>query len=111
MLHCNVKKGNGRNTIYVSGSLTIRYISEIRELLLELCGKDEDIVLNLTDVTEVDLSGLQLLCSTEKSFEEGGRKMMIDSDYPDALIKAIEDTGYTYNEVFNVQNIRGGNDV
>lgn len=111
MLHCNVKKGDGRNTIYMSGSLTITYISEIRERLLELYGKDEDIVLNLTDVTEVDLSGLQLLCSAEKSFGEEGRKMMIEKEYPEALIKAIEDTGYKYNEVFNVQNKRGGNNV
>ncbi len=111
MLQCSVKKRGGRNTLCVSGSLTVRYISEFRERLLKLCDQDRDIVLNVQDVTEVDLSGLQVLCSAGKSLKEQGRKMIIDSGCPDVLLKTVEDAGYMYNEFFQCQKKGGKNNA
>jgi anti-anti-sigma regulatory factor len=91
--------------------MTIQYLPRLLKLLLKLSDEQEDIVLDLSKVTEVDLSGLQLLCSAHKTFTEKGRKIIIDRKYPKILVKTIEDAGFLNSPIYKLLEKGGGNNV
>ena len=53
--------------VAVSGPMTIDKIDEIKRDLLEAFQLGKDVELSLAGVTDVDLSGLQLLCSAHRT--------------------------------------------
>lgn len=61
---CDQEQQAGR--LQVEEGLTIAQVSRIRECLLEGFTEAEQLVLDLTAVIEVDLAGLQLLCSAHR---------------------------------------------
>ncbi|BDV42396.1 sulfate transporter [Geotalea uraniireducens] len=51
----------------VSGELTICFVGEFREALLDGLEKATEITVNVEHVSAVDLTGLQLLCSAHRT--------------------------------------------
>lgn len=111
MLNCTVKEREGKKTVYVGGSMTIRYIEKLLKVLRTACNERKDVVITLQNVTEIDLPALQLLCSAHKSLEAKGVNLVLAREYPDAVMKAIEEAGYIYNPIFNLQDKGGESNV
>jgi anti-anti-sigma regulatory factor len=107
MLKSNFKKSERGYTVSVSGSMTIQYLPELLKPLIKLIDEPGDIVLDLHDVTDVDISGLQLLCSIDKSLTEQGKELIIDKKYPKILTKTIEDAGYEISPLIKLLD-KGG---
>jgi anti-anti-sigma regulatory factor len=53
--------------VTIAGPMTIAYASESREQLLAAFEKANTITADLSGVTEIDVAGLQLLCSAHRS--------------------------------------------
>jgi anti-anti-sigma regulatory factor len=53
--------------IGISGAMTIHHAGEIRTALLEALDEADEVRMEMARVTEIDLVGLQLLCSAHQS--------------------------------------------
>ena len=61
----------------LEGELTIKRATEIRELLLESLSRSQRVEVELGEVTDVDLSYLQLMCSAHRSASESGKSLIL----------------------------------
>ncbi len=53
--------------VTIAGSMTVLYAGELRERLLEAFEKAKKVTVDLCGVTDIDVAGLQLLCSAHRS--------------------------------------------
>ena len=53
--------------VIIAGPMTIPYAGELREQLLAAFEKANSVTADLSSVTEIDVAGLQLLCSAHRS--------------------------------------------
>lgn len=82
------------STIFLEGTWTIERAPELRELLMEAAKTAEEVLIDVRQVKEVDLSCLQLLCSAHRTFAKRGAKLALHEDRSEAFEKAVRDAGY-----------------
>jgi len=87
-----------KTVLTVNGELTIQNAAAFRDVLLEYLEKTGHLVLNLENVTEVDLSCLQLLRSAQITTTELDRRLTMDGGCPESFRKAAADSGYLREE-------------
>ncbi len=74
----SVKSIKGKaSRIKVGGSLSIESTEELRKALLSEIEKGSGVSLDLSNVTEVDAAGLQLICSAHKTARTSGIELTI----------------------------------
>lgn len=67
-----VENGKGPAVIAVAGPLTLFTVRSERERLLSVLRKHKSLVIKLSQVSECDTAGVQLLCSCVKSAKSSG---------------------------------------
>jgi anti-anti-sigma regulatory factor len=76
------------------GGLTVVHAAEIRKALLKALKAADGVVIDAGNVTNVDISGLQLLCSAHRMAAESGKRISYTGKLPGAFQKAAEEAGY-----------------
>ena len=71
---------------HFSGAVTIYEVSEIQRQLSESCTKEDALILNLADVTELDTAGLQLLMALRQHL---GPKLVLQQ-HSQAVIEMLD---------------------
>ena len=90
----SVKKIKGKaNRIKVGGSLSVESTGQLHKVLLSEIEKGAGVSLDLSNVTEVDAAGLQLLCSAHKSARTSGMELTIAAA-TDNLWDQVERSGF-----------------
>ncbi len=75
------------------GKLSIEEASEIKEKIIEAFSKNQVVNLDLTNISDIDLSGIQLICSSNLYFEKNNKKLILKAK--NQLIKqALNESGY-----------------
>ena len=97
MLHCDFqsrKSGDGNvGILRLAGTLTIEYAERLREALLAALEESVRLTLDCSEVTDVDLSGLQLLCSAHRTASSGRHQLELLLPMPAALHRAFNEVG------------------
>ncbi len=75
--------------------LNVQYAAELKSTLVDALSQVEQLVLNLEQVTEIDLSGIQLLYSVFQTAQEENKQVKLTGNCPVGVKHAIEDSGYT----------------
>lgn len=77
-----ITRKKDRTLVSVHGAMTVANAAELKERFLEAFAPGRDVELSLGGVTEIDATGLQLLCSCHRtSVERGmGFKMKQESE-------------------------------
>lgn len=76
------------------GDLTVNHAAEIRKALLEALKAADLVAIDAGNVKNVDISGLQLLCSAHRTAAECGKRITYAGKLPGAFLKAAEEAGY-----------------
>jgi anti-anti-sigma regulatory factor len=84
----------GTITVVVTGEMTIQNAAEIRNSLLQAFSDGESLILEMDKVTEVDLAGLQLLCSAHRSSIADRKRFSVSGIYNEAIKSVILDAGF-----------------
>lgn len=66
----------------LSGELTIYCAHELRSLLLTALDMNQDVCVDLTEVSDIDTAGLQLLLITRRELEENNFRLLIHNCPP-----------------------------
>lgn len=81
--------------IELSGSVTIHYAAEVKEALLAAFQQTGSISCSVSGVSDLDLSGLQLLCSAHKFACNSGRSFAVAGLDGEIVRKSIEAAGFS----------------
>jgi anti-anti-sigma regulatory factor len=84
----------GRLLLKVSGGMTIEQAAQFREALVAGLAAADDLQVDISGVTRVDLSGLQLLCASHQSAELAGKRFQILNGDNEAFRKVATDAGF-----------------
>jgi len=76
-----------------SGAATIRHADEIAERLRQAFASSDRIEIDCTQVTEVDVTFLQLLIAAVKSAEASGKVLSLSAPVRGALLEAVSVCG------------------
>lgn len=90
-----VKSQKSAKTIRLdfSGPLTVKNAAELKDVLLSTLDEEETMIINLAEVTEIDLSSLQLLCSVHQYALKNGKEISLN-DPEENLLSAGKVAGF-----------------
>jgi ABC-type transporter Mla MlaB component len=83
------------HVVTLTGELTIACAEELKAKLSQLLQKFADIRIQLVDVSAVDLSWLQLLCSAHRTAAALGKALTLEGEMPPLLRQAMRHAGFT----------------
>lgn len=96
-LKVSVSKGEGTPTalvVSVGGAVTVQSVGELKESLLQALAGAEQLCLDLSGVTEIDLAGLQLLCAAHRSSLQHNKRFCISTGENDIIGTAGMEAGF-----------------
>ncbi len=80
--------------IELAGSLTIERADEVKSLLINALFNSDHLVLDVREVVEADLTGLQLICAAHRSAVSNGKEITMDCASSSALSAVLARAGY-----------------
>lgn len=90
-----IKDGDKETRILqLSGELVIQHAEELRSLLLESLENKSNIEIDLSMVTDADISSLQLLCSAHKTSIFQSKSLKFIGKISDAFRQNVETSGF-----------------
>lgn len=93
-MKCDFQKTGDCGELICSGSITVQDVPELRLSLLESLENVDTLLLRFDDVTEVDISFLQILCSAHITAGKLKKEMKLAATSP-AFAAAVEDSGFS----------------
>ena len=84
----------GKQGLKVAGSVTIGQAAGFKEALWEALQAASELRVDLSGVTEIDLTGLQLLCATHQSAQASGKIMSVDDGGNRAYLDVVVNAGF-----------------
>ncbi len=85
------------SVLRLQGECTVEHSNELKAVLISEMKKSDKLILDLGEVTEVDISFLQLLCSAHISSVKMNKQFSLNRNQPQLLIKLVNDAGYSRN--------------
>jgi ABC-type transporter Mla MlaB component len=84
----------GKQGLKLTGSVTIGQAAGFKEALLDALGAASELQVDLYGVTEIDLTGLQLLCATHQSALAAGKQFSVNDGGSRAYLDAVVNAGF-----------------
>lgn len=78
----------------MKGELTVGHMEKVREALLSAMKKVEHLKLDLSAVTDVDISGLQIICSAHRTSLKQNKLLSFHSAVPGGFRSAAQEGGF-----------------
>ncbi|HDH11209.1 MAG TPA: anti-sigma factor antagonist [Nitrospirae bacterium] len=95
MIDFKIEQSDDKRILTINGELTIQNADALQDILIHSLEYAEHLVLNLENVTDVDLSGLQLLFSACKTTMELKKDFTLNGNCPEVFKEAARDAGYS----------------
>ena len=73
------KRKNGPALFKIEGSLSVYEVGSLRDELLECLTNNDELELDLNDVSDCDTAGIQLLFSALKTTKDMGKKIRVQA--------------------------------
>jgi anti-anti-sigma regulatory factor len=83
-----------RGEVLLGGELTIRRVTEIREMLRTLIEQNASVVIRIDEAAEVDPAFLQLLCSAHRTALGAGKGLGLEAGNSATFQRQLEDAGF-----------------
>jgi ABC-type transporter Mla MlaB component len=87
-------ESTGRRTLKVTGRLTIEQAAGFSEALQQALAACDDLEVDLSGITAIDLSGLQLLCASHRSAEGAGKRFRLQQGGNEIFHKVTDEAGF-----------------
>jgi anti-anti-sigma regulatory factor len=90
-----IQKPGERGMLTLEGDLTIANAEETRNALLDALGSVSRLEYDVKNVTAVDLSFLQILCSAHRTALDMGKELVLSADFTsEVLSDTAKSAGY-----------------
>lgn len=88
----------GKSFLQLDGEINISRAAELKDALLESLEKAESVEVNLDNITGIDLSCLQLLCSAHRTASKEGKKITIKDPTLPLYVESRKNAGFMYSK-------------
>ena len=107
MIDFKIEESGNNKTLIVNGELPISNAAAMQGGLIRSLESPEDLIIDLEEVSDVDLSFLQLLCSVHKTSRELNKHITMSGKCPQVFRDAVRKAGYLQQSGcrFNCDNI------
>ena len=85
----HIETGEHKTLVKVSGEMTIYTAAELKQALTPLLYRPQTLELDLSQVSEMDSAGLQLLLAAKKTMQQGGYPLHLVM-HSHAVLDALE---------------------
>lgn len=83
--------------VRLKGRWTIERAHELRDMLTEALNDEGPIVLDVQELTDADLSCLQLLCAAHRSSLKLGKPLALHESKPEVFRQRVREVGFARN--------------
>lgn len=90
-----LEEGDTTSLVRLEGDVDIASAAEIKSILINALASKKAIVLSLENVTELDITALQLLYAAELDSANSGIQFMLQGAFPEIVSAAMTDSGLT----------------
>lgn len=88
----------GKSFLKLDGEVNVSHATDLKDALIQSLEKAETVEINLNDVTGIDLSCLQLLCSAHRTAAKEGKTLTIKDPSLPMYIEARKNAGFMYSK-------------
>lgn len=88
-----VRRTEDATVVKLNGNWTIERATELRPALLEALGSSGHILIDLEELTDADLSVVQLLCSAHRASVRLGKRLDLSERKAEPLKRIVRDAG------------------
>ncbi|MBR0830216.1 STAS domain-containing protein [Bradyrhizobium manausense] len=90
----NISAGGSEGRVRLQGSLTLRDAKQVQGLLLDAISASREVEIDVSDVSSIDVSIIQLIVSARKSAEQRGRKLALATESNGAFRATLAKAGF-----------------
>jgi anti-anti-sigma regulatory factor len=95
MINIGIQKSKNRETVNISGSLTVEHAAEVKKAIQSALEKrSKNIVLSLGTITKADLTFFQVVCSAHRTAMKSEKTFSVEQFQQDILIHAHRSMGF-----------------
>ena len=98
MAHWSYDEQQQPGKLSVTGALTVAEVGALRTLLLEALGESPRVQVDLGQVVEIDVAGVQLLCAAHRLAASSGRLLEITAA-GECVRQLVRGAGFTHAAV------------
>ncbi len=95
MIDYSLDAAGSTGTLLLSGSLTIQQALPLKEALLRAVGEADQLVINLEQIENLDLTALQLLCAAHRDWIKRGKKVTREGSVPEIVSRNVRESGFS----------------
>lgn len=95
----HIEPANDRQLVYLRGELCLTTAEPVRQALAGTISAAQPLVLDLSDLTGIDLCGLQLLCSAQHTCQRHNLPFSL-RDVPEWFPETVQSTGFQSHPAF-----------
>ena len=85
---------DGLLKLKIEGNMTIQNAEAIRAAFVASINNADHLNLSISGVTDIDVSGLQLVCSIHRTLKKLNKHFSLSNQVPEALREVIKSAGY-----------------
>lgn len=86
---------NNSGTLQVEGDMTINHISTLKDRLVEAFENADQVVVDVSAATSVDVAGIQLLCACHRFSKGRGKKMCLQVGENGDFLQFLDEVGFS----------------
>ncbi len=101
MTNWSFDEENNAGTLSVEGDMTINYIGELKERLVEAFDSAERVTVDVSSATAVDVAGVQLLCACHRFSNGRGKKMCLRLGENAKFAQFLDEVGFVKDFICN----------
>lgn len=84
----------GARVVAIAGSMTIQHGGDIKAALMKAMESADTLLLDLTQVTDIDLVGLQFICSAHLAAIAGNKRFSVRKSGNEVITAAAHGAGF-----------------
>ncbi len=90
-----VKESGSKRTVVLDSDLTLPHAEAMKKAFLRALVEADDVSVRFDNVHDADLSCLQLICSAHRSAVRLKKRIVVEGDAPEELMKVADAAGYS----------------
>ena len=98
MTNFKIEQSDKKKILTINGSATIENVDALKKLLIEMMDQTDNLMINIADISEIDVTFLQLLCSAHKTMISKNKNLTISESCSESLRKTINNSGYSQHK-------------
>lgn len=86
---------HGTGIVTLQGDLTIERAKTLQEFFVQSLQDPMDVVIRLSDITNLDVACMQVLYTAKNRIENSGHQATIEAEETDIAFRIMESSGFT----------------